>query len=411
MSLTVESVQQRLPPRQTILIAGSVAVGLVVLVLVYLIWIRKPFEPLLHDASPEEAASIVSRLKDEGVVYRVSDDGRTILVRKNDAPSIRLDVLAGEGAAPGAVGFELFNKSDMGLTEFAQKINYQRALQGELERSIRRLDAIRSVRVHLSIPERSVFRNEQRPPKASVSVEAREGRRITPTLVEGIQWLVANGVPDLTPREVVVVDSAGRVLTGGTRMSADPRALSERTAVEQYYAARIRRALAGAYPADSFTVEVGLRGMGDERAEEVLSEWTPQARGFGLSVQVGAPPSLAGPDREEILALAALAIGSSSEVADEVALMDETLSPAGPSPAWDAAPASPGKADEVGNARFAVWMALAAMLALLGVLAAALEVRRRVRSRAGLNEEQREALAQRLIAALREADSHVVSVP
>jgi flagellar M-ring protein FliF len=144
--------------RQLILIgAGAIALA----VLIFLLWLlvlRTPMVPAFTNLKATDAALIVDELKRQNVPYKLENDGATVLVPQDQVDAARLGILGGDLPLKGTVGFELFSKSDMGLTEFAQKINYQRALQGELARTLMSMSTVESARVHITLPETGVFR-------------------------------------------------------------------------------------------------------------------------------------------------------------------------------------------------------------------------------------------------------------
>lgn len=179
----------------------------------YWFFFRVDYLPLLHDMEPQDAADAAKVLEAKKIEFRFSDEGRTILVPSGQADKARVELVGSELPMRGQVGFELFNKSDMGLTDFAQKINYQRALQGELARTILLLDGIQSVRVHLGLPEQSLFRDEKTRPRASVALVLKPGASLTQGRVVGIQRLVAGGIAELDPGDVTVMDGSGRLVS------------------------------------------------------------------------------------------------------------------------------------------------------------------------------------------------------
>src|SRR5579872_7380692 len=156
----------------------------------YFLFLRSPYSTLFTNLRTSDAATIVADLDKNKVPYRLQDSGSTILVPSNIVDATRLNIMSEDLPIKGTVGFELFNKSDMGLTEFAQKINYQRALQGELARTIMAMDSVDEARVHLALAEPTVFRDDQKPPKAAVTIISRPGRRLTDSTIRGIQRLV-----------------------------------------------------------------------------------------------------------------------------------------------------------------------------------------------------------------------------
>src|SRR5262249_5495561 len=150
------------------------------------------------------------------------DGGATIRVPRDLVAKTRVGIANQDLPLKGTIGFELFSKSDLGLTEQAQRINYQRALQGELARTIMGMDSVDFAPVHLAIPEPTYSPGAGRPPRAAVSVQTRPGRQLSADTVRGIQRLVAATVPDLNVADVVVLDQAGRVVSGDS--AAEDRA-------------------------------------------------------------------------------------------------------------------------------------------------------------------------------------------
>ncbi len=205
----------KLDSKQRILFAGGVL--LILLVTVYLIIIAsKPkFVPLYTNLDQQDAAAIVEQLKGKKVAYRLSDDGSTVLVPESQKYELRLE-LANQGLPKGgSVGFETLNQTRFGETESERKARYLIALQGELERTIRRLDAVDDVRVHIVAPEPSLFIDQTKDATAAVLVKLKPGRSLQDQQVEGIMRIVAAGVEGLKPENVTVVDTQGNVLSEG----------------------------------------------------------------------------------------------------------------------------------------------------------------------------------------------------
>lgn len=248
------------PHRNQWLIVGvafTVIMGL--LALGYFLFLQPSYVVIVEGLLPSDVAPIVTELDKSGTPYRLADGGTTILVPEDQADATRVAIAGSDVAARGEVGFELFNKSDMGLTNFAQKINYQRALQGELVRTIMKEDGVDRARVHLALPERTLFRADRSEPKAAVTLAMKPGQIADPARVAGIQRLVAAAVPDLPDNKVVVLDSAGRVISQAPALEADAGRtpeMEEKAAVEGYYRARARGAIERAMPGLKFTLRV-----------------------------------------------------------------------------------------------------------------------------------------------------------
>lgn len=171
------------------------------------------YQVLFSDLDAQDAAAIVAELERLKLAHRLQDDGRTVLVDRDDVHRTRLKLMSKGVNLRGTVGFELFSDSDFGMTEFAQKINYQRAMQGELARTIMALDEVRAARVHLVIPESGLLRRGDVHGKASVTVTPRPRKQLQPAQVLGIQRLVAAAVPQIEPSAVTVLDSRGLTLS------------------------------------------------------------------------------------------------------------------------------------------------------------------------------------------------------
>lgn len=177
------------------------------------LWANKSEQKvLLNNLMPEESAEIVTKLKELKIPYTFAQNESVILVPENRIHEARLG-LAESGLPKSGVGFEIFDKTDFGTTEFVQQLNFQRALQGELARTIKEMEEVKDARVIVVLPKDSVFVEDVKPPSASVFLKLRS--KLRPGKVEAIVHLVASAVEDLTPELVTVVDSQGKVLSKG----------------------------------------------------------------------------------------------------------------------------------------------------------------------------------------------------
>ncbi|MBV8621503.1 MAG: flagellar M-ring protein FliF [Curvibacter sp.] len=177
-------------------------------------WVLRPdYQLLFSDLKPQDAAAMEAELDKLKIAYRADEDAGVIWVDKAQVHATRIKLMAMDLPLRGAVGFELFNSTDFGMTEFAQKINYQRALQGELTRTILSLSEVKDVRVHLALPEQGLFKQATAHPKAAITLSLRDGQTLRPEQVNGIQRLVAAATPGLTPEDVTVVDIQGVALS------------------------------------------------------------------------------------------------------------------------------------------------------------------------------------------------------
>jgi flagellar M-ring protein FliF len=208
--------------------------------------LRSEQRVLFADLAPRDAATMTAELDRLKIPYRLENDGNTILVDGAAVYSTRHKLMGKELPLQGTVGLELFNQADIGMTDFAQKVNYQRALQGELTRTILSLEAVQSARVHLALPEQGVFRKAAQP-KAGVTLTMKPGQQLEPSQVLGIQRLVAAAVPQARPEDVTVVDQRGVPLagrTGGEDDAADgAEQLDGKRSVETYLARKLTSVL------------------------------------------------------------------------------------------------------------------------------------------------------------------------
>jgi len=197
--------------QQISLVVAAVAVGAALWSLSQ--WSQeRDFRPLYTSLAPEDAGQVVEQLRAKDVAYRLSDNGTTILVHSSQVAEMRLEMAAGGLPRSGRLGFELFDQTNFGATDFAEQVNYHRALEGELERSVVALAEVDRARVHVTFPKKSVFLSSSRPAKASVMVRLRGGARLSPQNVKAICYMVSSAVEGLEADAVTVLDMHGNLL-------------------------------------------------------------------------------------------------------------------------------------------------------------------------------------------------------
>src|SRR5262245_37162529 len=215
-----------------LLVAAVVGAGL---------WGTTPeYRVLYTGISDRDGGAVVTALDQMGVPYRFSEGGGAILAPARQVHDARLRLASQGLPRGGTVGFELMENQKLGATQFQEQVNYQRALEGELSRSIQTLSAVSAARVHLAIPKPSVFLREQQKPSASVIVTLGAGRTLDRAQVAGIAHLVASSVPELPLRAVSVLDQHGNLLSSAQEAASglDPAQL---TYVQSIEAATIKR--------------------------------------------------------------------------------------------------------------------------------------------------------------------------
>ncbi len=235
--------QLRSQPRLPLLLAGAAALAVVVAML---LWAREPeYRVLYANLGEADGGRIIGELEKRMVPYRFSEGGQALLVPADQMHTLRLQ-LAEQGLPQGGnVGFELLDKQAFGVSQFAEQINFQRGLEGELARSIESLGPVAKARVHLALAKQSVFVRDREPARASVVLNLEGGRELGDSQVSAIIHLVSSSVPNLSVDAVTVVDQNGRLLSRSNGSSdLDGRQLSYVDEVERAYRRRIEDILA-----------------------------------------------------------------------------------------------------------------------------------------------------------------------
>lgn len=207
---------QRLGRTQRLLILALGGVLLVLIVAVAVTTTGPQYTTIYRNLSEQDAAAIVARLREQRIPFEVAENGTAIRVPADRAHEIRLQLAAQGLPQGGMIGYEIFDRpglGTLGMTEFTQRLNYQRALEGELSRTISRLDPVESARVHLALPQPALLTERQREPTAAVVLKLRPGRSLEPRQVMAIQHLVSHSVEGLKPENVTVVTVEGEDLT------------------------------------------------------------------------------------------------------------------------------------------------------------------------------------------------------
>lgn len=205
------------------LVTGLIVIVAVTAMLGY--WLlRTDYQVLFAELAPQDAAAMTAELDRLKTPYKLGEDGTSILVDKDQVYKVRMKLMGKELPLRGAVGFELFNNSDFGMTEFAQKINYQRALQGEITRTILSLSQIKDARVILVMPEQGLFKQAASKAKASITLTMKQSQTLRPEQVTGIQRLVSASVPGIGTQDVTILDQNGVALSRNGAGEADGEA-------------------------------------------------------------------------------------------------------------------------------------------------------------------------------------------
>lgn len=234
----------RANPRIPLIIAAAAATAIVVAMV---LWAKAPdYRVLYNNLSNEDGGAIVTQLTQMNIPYRFEENGGALTVPAEKVHELRLR-LAQQGLPKGGnVGFELLDKEKFGISQFSEQVNYQRALEGELSRTIETLGPVKNARVHLAMPKPTLFVREQKSPSASVTLNLQPGRALDEGQISAIVHMVSSSVAGLPPGNVTVVDQSGRLLTRSDAAGRDlnDAQLKYATEVESRYQQRIEAILA-----------------------------------------------------------------------------------------------------------------------------------------------------------------------
>lgn len=227
------------------LLIGAVLIFLVGVFLLTRLSGEASYSTLATASTARDAAAITSELEELGIPYKLGDGGTTVQVPSEKLDSARLDLAASNVLEGGSgVGYEIFDKSGLGATDFTNRVNLVRAMEGELSRTIGRLDQVSSATVKIGMPEEQLFTDEQQPTTAAVVLDVRPGQELEPAQVKGVTKLVAMAVPGLKTGQVTITDSQGNVLEGADDASG-ATAAAQRMELESNYERRVQSRLDG----------------------------------------------------------------------------------------------------------------------------------------------------------------------
>jgi flagellar M-ring protein FliF len=236
-------------PSQAMMLIAVVA-GLIVGAVVVANWVKSVnYSVLYSDLEPAEAGEVVSQLTEQNIPYKLSDGGTTIMVSSDDVYRMRISLASQGIPRSGNIGYAIFDKSNLGMTEFLQNLNFRRALEGELMKTIMQLSDVQAARVHIVMPKERLFRADKQEATASVVLKLRHPSGLSKSQLSGITHLVASSVEGLKTENVSIIDYNGELLSSNT--GSDPLAgltgsqLDVRKNVEQYLEKKAQSMLDG----------------------------------------------------------------------------------------------------------------------------------------------------------------------
>lgn len=272
----ISNVQQRfakLPQKNKIGIMVGVPVLIAILASMFMWANNTTYRVLFSGLNDQDGGAIVEALTQLKIPYEFNTSGTAILVPSDKVYDTRL-ALASQGLPKGSVsGFEAMDNQKLGITQFQEQVNYQRALEGELVRSIQSISSVQSARVHLAIPKPSIFIREKQTPSASIVLNLFGSRTLSEGQINGIVHLVASSLPGMNPEDVSIVDQSGRLLTGKTQLEngLNPTQLAYTAQVEQSLTSRIVDILTPVFGSENVraTVTANMDFSTSERTDEI----------------------------------------------------------------------------------------------------------------------------------------------
>ncbi len=235
------------------------------------------YTTLYSDLSPKDSAEIVDELSTKQIPFQLTHAGTSILVPAERVYDIRLELAAQGLPNSGPVGFEIFDKEGLGMTPFQQRVQYRRALEGELSRTISQLAPINSARVHITIPEKSIFKRNQAKPRAAVVVSLAPGRTLSAAEANGISHLISGAISGMESNQITILDSAGRLVArpgGADGDAAAAEAIGVQQGIENQLAHRAQLLLDAAL-GDGKSVVTVTAQINTERFEETKDRVNP----------------------------------------------------------------------------------------------------------------------------------------
>lgn len=203
-----------LGPTKRMALVASLMIGFVAVIAVLYMASGKDYAVLLSNIPTEQVPVIIEKLNSKNIPYQLSDGGKVITVPRDYLHATQMELMAEVGSSKmGSIGLELFDKQEFGINSYAQKINYQRALQGELTRAINTLTAVKQSKVILALPAKKTMMEESTPPSASVVVQLHAGKELSAEQVRGIRYLVANAVEGMDAERVTILDDRGKMIS------------------------------------------------------------------------------------------------------------------------------------------------------------------------------------------------------
>jgi flagellar M-ring protein FliF len=271
----------KLNPKQKLMLGAGVLLTLVLMAVLLFLLNEPTYTTLYSGLSQEDASKAVEYLNGQKVLYKLDDNAQTIKVPREKVYEIRL-VLAGKGIpSSGVIGYEIFDKTTIGMSEFMQKLNYKRALEGELARTIQQLEGVVGVRVHIVLPQKTIFKEEEKSTTVSVILKLKNNTTPAKEKIQSIINLVCGSVEGLQPNKVSIIDTRGRVLNSdneeGPLAYASAKQYEMKRSVESYLVQKAQSILDNVLGFGNSMVQVNA-DLNFDQVERTMEQYDPESQ-------------------------------------------------------------------------------------------------------------------------------------
>lgn len=267
--------------QQKMLLVGSAFVSLILFGMIILFLNDPVYTVLYNNMDEAEASKVVEELAAQKVLYKLENNGRTIKVQEDKVQDVRLALAAKGLPSTGVIGYEIFDKSQMGMSEFMQNLNYKRALEGELSRTINQQEGIEAARVHIVVPKKTLFRNEEKPTTASVVLKLNGGFQLSQTNINAILNLVSSSIEGLDRNRITLVDTRGRLLSKQSEddplIEASSKQYELKQSVEKYLTNKAQNILDNVLGHGNAIVEVDAE-LNFSQVEKTIQSFDPETQ-------------------------------------------------------------------------------------------------------------------------------------
>ncbi|KAF0142395.1 MAG: flagellar M-ring protein FliF [Stygiobacter sp.] len=271
----------KLNPKQKIMLGVGVVVTVALLAVLMMILNEPTYSTLYSGLSQEDAGKVVEHLNSQKVLFKIDDNGQTIKVQREKVAELRLTLAAKGIPSSGVIGYEIFDKSTMGMSEFMQNLNYRRALEGEIARTIQQQEGISWAKVLIVMPKRTIFREEEKQPTASVVIKLKNNSAPSKENIQAIVNLMCGSVEGLQPAKVSVIDTKGRILSNdaeeGPMAFASAKQYEIKKSVENHLVQKAQAILDNVLGFGNAMVQVNA-DINFDQVEKTMTQFDPESQ-------------------------------------------------------------------------------------------------------------------------------------